>query len=49
MPGKVPLDAVEMLLHDESKELAAQAQKVLDKFAKREPAKDGRKMMNDEQ
>jgi len=40
LPGKVPLDAIEPLLHDESKELAKQAQKVLDKFAKKEPAKD---------
>jgi len=40
LPGKVPLDAIEPLLHDENKELAKQAQKVLDKFAKKQPAKD---------
>jgi len=40
LAGKLPLDALEPLLHDESKELAKEAKKVMDKFAKKEPTKD---------
>ena len=36
LSGKVPLDAIEALTHDEDKKLAKEAKKILDKLAKKE-------------